>query len=339
MIGISFYLNDAQAESRIIEASKLGVKQAFTSLHIPEETGNLAYRAKKLLELSRDLGIEVYADVSLKTPKHLGIEKLEDLSSFGVAGLRLDDFFDDEVIIKLSKQFQLAINASIIQEQDLDSLLSKGVNNEKLIAWHNFYPRRETGLDKNFFIAQNALFKRFNIPVYAYVPGRGEKRGPIFEGLPTLERHRDADPFISAIELYSLGISDVYIGDPEPGENFLKQLVKYDEDKILPIYIETTNLQEGEYRTRPDFARDVLRLMDTRSEGNVPQKRNEIRPIGTITMDNDLYGRYRGEVQITLRDLPADERVNVIGQVVPENLPLLAMITPGQIVELKQIVK
>ena len=31
-------------------------------------------------------------------------------------------------------------------------------------------------------------------------------------------------------------------------------------------------------------------------------------------MDNDRYGRYRGEVQITLSDLPADERVNVVGE-------------------------
>lgn len=37
MIGISFYLQDPHAETQIIHAANLGVKRAFTSLHIPEE--------------------------------------------------------------------------------------------------------------------------------------------------------------------------------------------------------------------------------------------------------------------------------------------------------------
>jgi uncharacterized protein len=337
VIGISFYLNDPHAEQRIIEASKKGVKRAFTSLHIPEETGDLASKAKKLLEVARDYGIDVYADVSKKTPKHLGIQTLEDLSSLGVAGLRLDDFFDDETILKLSKQFRLAVNASIILEKDLITLLAKGIEADRLIAWHNFYPRRETGLDETFFQNQTALFKRYNIPVCAYVPGRGEKRGPLFEGLPTLERHRHMDPFVSAVELYRWGIADVYVGDPDPGEGLLVQLVKYDDDKMMPIRIQSSFLQEGAHRPRPDFARDVLRLMDTRrEEAVVPESTNE-RTLGTITMDNDLYGRYRGEVQIALRDLPADERVNVIGQVISEDHPLLSLVQPGQMVFFKKI--
>lgn len=339
MIGISFYLNDPLAEQRIIEASLKGVKRAFTSLHIPEETGDLASCAKKLLETAKHHGVEVYADVSMKTPGHLGIEKLEDLTSLGVVGVRLDDFFDNNTIITLSKQFHIALNASIMLEQDLKALLASGIDHEKLIAWHNFYPRCETGLDDAFFLDQTALFKRFNIPVYAYVPGRGEKRGPIFAGLPTLERHRDMNPFAAAVELYRHGITDVYIGDPDPGEGLLEQLVKYDADKILPIRIQSSFLQEGEYRPRPDFARDVLRLMDTRSTESVAPNHTVERLHGTITMDNELYGRYRGEVQIALRDLPADERVNVIGQVIPEDVQLLSLIQPGQRLELKCISK
>jgi hypothetical protein len=337
VIGISFYLNDPKAEQRLIEASKKGVKRAFTSLHIPEETGDLASKAKKLLEVARDYGIDVYADVSKKTPKHLGIQSLEDLSLLGVVGLRLDDFFDDETILNLSKQFRLAINASIILEKDLISLLAKGIDADRLIAWHNFYPRCETGLDELFFQNQTALFNRYNIPVYAYVPGRGEKRGPMFEGLPTLERHRHMDPFVAAVELYRWDIADVYVGDPDPGEGLLEQLVKYDEDKMIPIRIQSSQLQEGEYCPRPDFARDVLRLMDTRSKEAVVPDNTVKRTFGTITMDNDFYGRYRGEVQITLRDLPADERVNVIGQVISEDRLLLSLIQPGQSLYLKQV--
>ena len=34
-----------------------------------------------------------------------------------------------------------------------------------------------------------------------------------------------------------------------------------------------------------------------------------------VTMDNIGYGRYSGEIQLVRADLPADEKVNVIGEV------------------------
>ena len=69
----------------------------------------------------------------------------------------------------------------------------------------------------------------------------------------------------------------------------------------------------------------------------VVAENTKARSKGSITRDNDRYGRYRGEVQITLRDLPADERVNVVGRVVEADLPLLSFLQPGQIVKLIQV--
>ncbi len=317
---------------RIQWAAENGVKLAFTSLHIPEESGELAILAKKLLKTAKECGIEVYADVSSKTPGHLGLCSLQDLESLGVAGLRLDDFFDHQTIIKLASQYKIALNASIIFEEALLALLEGGLASNQLIAWHNFYPRRETGLDETFFKEQNDLFKRFGIPVSAYIPGDGQKRGPLFEGLPTLEKHRNIDPFAAALELYQLGVADVYVGDPEVSGELLLKLVHYDVNKAVPI--RTTGKLEGDYRVRPDFARDVIRLMDTRSSGTVPPYNTIERPAGTVTMDNDCYGRYRGEVQITRNDLPSDERVNVIGRVIEADIPLLSYIQPGQLIKL-----
>jgi hypothetical protein len=311
------------------------VTRAFTSLHIPEESGDLANRAKALLQAAGELKMEVYADVSYRTPRHLGMGDLEELNSLGVAGLRLDDFFDHGTMVRLAKQFRIALNASILFEGDLLRLMDRGIEADKLIAWHNFYPRRETGLDETFFRAQCDLFRRYGIRVAAFVPGRGEKRGPLFEGLPTLEKHRDLDPFVAAVELFLDGVADVYVGDPDPGEGLLEQLVAYDVHRVMPLRIRTTCLPSGEYRPRPDFARDVLRLMDTRSTVPVPPVNTVARPAGTVAVDNDLYGRYRGEVHIALRDLPADPRVNVIGRVIPEDLPLLSLIQPGQRVYLR----
>lgn len=332
MIGISFYLNDPLAEERLALASKYGVKRAFTSLHIPEESGDLAGRAKLLLQKAKEVGIDVYADVSSRTPSHLGMESLIELKTLGVVGLRLDDFFDHETIIRLAKEYKIALNASILFEEDVTALLTGGLRADQLIAWHNFYPRRETGLAEEFFNRQNALFKQLQIPISAYIPGDGEKRGPLFEGLPTLEKHREMDPFVAALELFHAGVEDVYIGDPAFSESLLERLVNVDRLNAISIRVEGS--QSGEYRLRPDFARDVLRLMDTRSSEPVLPQNTAARPKGTITMDNDRYGRYRGEVQITLNDLPADERVNVIGKIIPEDIPLLSFIKPGQGIKL-----
>ncbi|MDQ1000643.1 hypothetical protein QFZ28_001043 [Neobacillus niacini] len=328
MIGISFYLNDPLAEERIAMAGNMGVKRAFTSLHIPEESGDLASRAMTLLQCAKEAGIEVYADVSLKTPGHLGLDSLFDLKSLGVSGLRLDDFFEPELILKLAQEFKLALNASILFEDDIRALLDGGLQAGQLLAWHNFYPRVETGLSDLFFERQNELFKKYGIPVSAYIPGDGEKRGPLFEGLPTLEEHREMDPFLAALELSHYGVKDIYIGDPEVSEALLRRLIDFDLDNCVEIRIE--GFQEGEFKLRPDFSRDVLRLMDTRSVDPVAPENTSERFVGSITRDNDRYGRYRGEVQITLCDLPADDRVNVVGRVVEEDIVLLSYLKPGQ---------
>jgi uncharacterized protein len=334
LIGISFYLNDTKAESRIIQAGDVGVKRAFTSLHIPEEAGALAPRAKKLLHLAKENEIDVYADVSYHTPRHLGIDNLFELKKLGVSGLRLDDFFDHDLILDLAKEFKLAINASILFQKEVMNLLDSGLKKEQLLAWHNFYPRVETGLSEDFFRRQNELYKSFGIPVCAYVPGAGEKRGPIFEGLPTLEKHRNTHPFLSAMELYQEGVEDIYIGDPDPGEGLLERLVRYDQEQVLTLHTEPGFMKQGTYKLRPDLSRDVLRLMNTRTAETVLPDKTLPRPLGTITIDNDSYGRYRGEMQITRTDLPADERVNVVGRVGLEDRPLLAYMKPGISIEL-----
>ncbi|MEH7479711.1 MupG family TIM beta-alpha barrel fold protein [Neobacillus drentensis] len=335
MIGISFYLNDPLAEERIALAGKMGVRRAFTSLHIPEESGDLVARAKSLLKAAKEAGLEVYADVSARTPAHLGLESLSALKSLGVIGLRLDDFFENDTILTLAKEFKLALNASILFEKDVRALLEGGLEAGQLLAWHNFYPRRETGLSESFFESQNELFRGYGIPVSAYIPGDGEKRGPLFEGLPTLEAHREVDPYPAALELFRAGVEDVYIGDPEVSEDLLGKLMELDRFGRVSLRVE--GFQEGEFRLRPDFSRDVLRFMDTRSSGSVVSENTVERPIGSITIDNDRYGRYRGEVQIMLSELPADERVNVVGRVVEADVPLLSLVQPGHIVKLIRV--
>ncbi|KOO42952.1 MupG family TIM beta-alpha barrel fold protein [Priestia koreensis] len=334
MIGISFYLQDPYAHKRLKEAGESGIRTAFTSLHIPEETGDLAKKAKELLSLACELGINVYADTSQSTPSKLGLESFQDLLKLGVKGIRLDDGFDHETTLSLAKHFKLALNASTMTKQELEDLLKLGISPKQLLAWHNFYPRRETGLDEAFFVNQNQFLRDAGVRVAAFVPGDGEKRGPLFEGLPTLENHRGAKPLNSGIDLKYMGVDDVYIGDPGVKQETLKALVAYDETQTLFLRIQSSYLREGRYQLRFDQARDVWRFLDTRQTERVDAHHTTERPVGSITMDNHRYGRYQGEIQLVRSPLPSDERVNVIGKIVEEDIPLLHYVKPGQTIQL-----
>ncbi|MFF2455698.1 MupG family TIM beta-alpha barrel fold protein [Peribacillus simplex] len=333
MIGISFYLQDPHAETQIIHAANMGVKRAFTSLHIPEEKGDLVKRMITLLKLSEDYGMEIHADVSLNTLDHLGISKFTDLWPLGIKGIRLDDGFDKETVISLSKVFSLSLNASTLNEEELLAILGGGVETESLIAWHNFYPKPETGLEEGFFHQQNRMFKKYGIPIFAFIPGAGSKRGPLHEGLPTLEKHRLMNPYAAGIELIQ-HVEGVYVGDQGTENNLLENLTAYKNLNILTVRMESRILQGGQYKLRPDVSQDVFRLQNTRVTANVEPSNTVARSLGSITMDNDAYGRYRGEVQICKRDLGANHRVNVIGRVIEEDIPLQSFLKPGQTINL-----
>ncbi|MCK1993626.1 DUF871 domain-containing protein [Peribacillus muralis] len=333
MIGISFYLQDPHAKSQIIHAANLGVKRAFTSLHIPEEKGELVGRMSELLKLAQTYEMDIHADVSLNTLNHLGIDEFTDLAPLGVKGIRLDDGFDQETITALSKVFSLSLNASTLNEEELLAVLRSGIKPESLIAWHNFYPRPETGLEEGFFHEQNQMFKKYGIPIYAFIPGAGSKRGPLHAGLPTLERHRFMNPYAAGIELFQ-HVEGVYVGDQGTEDHLIENLIAYENENILAIRVDSLILQSGQYTVRPDVSQDVFRLQNTRVTENVEPRNTVARSLGAITMDNDAYGRYRGEVQICKRELGANHRVNVIGRVMEEDIPLLSLLKPGQTIQL-----
>ncbi|KPL59403.1 MupG family TIM beta-alpha barrel fold protein [Rossellomorea vietnamensis] len=330
MIGISVYLSDEDAEARILRASASGVKLAFTSLHIPEESGISSERVKGLLSLFKREGFQVFADVSKKTPALLGLHHFEELKELGVTSLRLDDGFTTDEMLGLSRHFRIAINASTVGEKELQRWIDCGLETGNMISWHNFYPKPETGLDEEFFLKQQDLYDRLGIPVYAFIPGDEKKRGPLHLGLPTLEDHRGQNPYVSAVQLKRWGVTGVFVGDPGCSGELLRKLHHFDQENVIELSYKGSGEIEGEYRLRPDPGRDVLRLLDTRTKDEVPPLDTVDRPRGTFTQDNDLYGRYRGEMQIVRRDLESNPAVNVIGRVCDEDLPLLEWLQPGQ---------
>ena len=351
MLGFSMYLNrdfTADDYNYLLAMRNAGLTTVFTSLHIPEDDQKVVL--KRLAELTKwcqNLETDIIADVSEEGLEQLGIalDNEKQVESLGLTGLRIDDGVSSATIAKLSQKMPIALNASTINEDDITALREHGASFENLQAWHNFYPRPETGLDANWLAQKNKWLHQMNLETMAFVAGDDVLRGPIHAGLPTLEKHRDENPLAATLELKQLGCDHIFIGDPSLTPDMINCFKNYTKKKIITLHV-NENLPElfnYEWHNRPDVARDVIRLTEGRSRqffNTDPQTTVSSRPKGTITCDNKLYLRYQGELQITKRDLPADERVNVLGQVVPQDLPLLDLIGAGQkihFVELKKV--
>nr|WP_277620185.1 DUF871 domain-containing protein [Listeria cornellensis] len=90
---------------------------------------------------------------------------------------------------------------------------------------------------------------------------------------------------------------------------------------------------------RMDPARDLIRLEKSRpalAKLDISPTLSNTRPIGSILIDNNLFGRYQGEITIALRDLPVEPKTNNIGHVTPESIGLLPFVKPGQALQLRQ---
>ena len=341
MLGFSIYLNrDLTADdyNYILAMRNAGLTTIFTSLHIPEDDPKVILkRLAELTKWSKNLETAVIADVSESGMARLGLtlENEEQIESLGLSGLRIDDGVSPATVAKLSQKMPIALNASTINEDDVTALREHGANFENLQAWHNFYPRPETGLDSNWLKAKNDWLHHMNLETMAFVAGDAVLRGPIHAGLPTLEKQRGENPLAAMLELRRLACDHVFIGDASLSPQMIDSFKNYIKQQIITLRIDK-NLPElfnSEWHNRPDVARDVVRLTEGRSRqlfDVAPQGNPEARSKGTITCDNKLYLRYQGELQITKRDLPADEKINVLGHVVAEDLPLLNQIGAGQ---------
>ncbi|MGH1815524.1 DUF871 domain-containing protein [Enterococcus casseliflavus] len=342
MFGFSVFMNEdlTAAELEQMTAMASGFKGIFTSMHIPEDDRS-TYR-QRLTDLggfAKDHQLSLMVDISGNALAEAGfsIDNLAELREIGVTGLRMDYAIDNQQIAAFSKEMTISLNASTLTEKDIRELQAYGADFTRLEAWHNYYPRPETGLDVGWFQEKNRWLKAQGFFVQAFVPGDAKKRGPLFQGLPTLERHRNWSPFAAAIDLLATGSVDaVYIGDGMVSEKSAQQFATYLEEARIVLRVEdlgSTYFEHvlGNHQNRYDEARDVLRSADARFN-DVPEVKPELRqerPVGAVTIDNQEYLRYMGEIQVCKRPLPADPKVNRAAQVIPADLPLIQQIKAG----------
>lgn len=334
-LGLSVYVSAFARQKQSLEALAGSGTFVFTSFHIQEEfDADYVDAARAMSNWLKSSGFRILADVSPKTLKVFGHEDILGFArELGLDILRLDYGFSLAEMLAVAEEFPLAFNASTVDAATAEKIVAAG---GEVYAMHNFYPRPETGLDPCQFARLNAELRRLGIKVLAFIPGDEEKRGPIHAGLPTVEAHRSLPPYLAYLEMaIKFGLDGIFLGDLglSSGQRRLiaghcRTGVVAVPSQLLPRY---RYLYDQVFTIRPDSPLLVKRIQESREyscPGDLMEPDNcGERAAGAITMDNRLYGRYSGEIQILARSLPQDERVNVIGQVSADYIGILPCLT------------
>ena len=214
-LGRSVYLTQFEEQRASLSAFAAGGAPVFISLHISEEF-DAAYcaRVQEMCDFLSAQGWRILADVSEKTIRQFGCADLTALAKrLHLWGLRLDYGFSLEEMCALAQQLPVAVNASTTTPEVARQLAAGGGT---VIAMHNFYPRPETGLDPEFLRESTAALQAEGLQVYGFIPGDALLRGPLYQGLPTLEAHRTAAPSAAFADLaLNYGLDGIFAGDPE----------------------------------------------------------------------------------------------------------------------------
>ena len=308
----------------------------FLSLHISEEF-NETYcrRAEEICRTLACHGFRVIADVSRKTLQQFGCRDLVELARhLRLWALRIDYGFDTDEILAMAEKMPIVLNASTVTAQEARIIGARG---REVFAMHNFYPRPETGLDEEYLLERTRALQDAGLKVLAFIPGDERLRGPVFEGLPTLEAHRGILPSAAFADLaVRYGVDGIFLGDPGLSTPEQGRIQRFCREGILSVPAVLDPMYEDLYgrvfTCRADSPRRLVRFLESREYScvgtAVVPKNCFARRKGSITIDNENYGRYTGEIQMIRTDLKEDHRVNVIGQVC-ENALLLMDCIPG----------
>lgn len=292
--------------------------------------------------------MEVILDLNPAVFDQLGIS-YQDLTFFkemGATGIRLDSTFDgliESLITFDDSKLDLEINISN-DTHYLENIISYEPNRNRIIGCHNFYPQRFTGLDYEYFIRCSEKYKKLGLRTAAFVNSQKADHGPheYVDGLCTLEMHRDMPIKVQAKHLIATGlIDDIIIANAYASEEELRELSELRMDQIeLDVEFSkgTTLLEKEILIDNQHFNRGDINSYSIRSTyvklkyGNddIPENNSfEHIEFGDVTLGNNSFGQYRGEVNIVKQKMPNKRHEkNVVAKVIKDNQFLIRYIKP-----------
>lgn len=351
-LGISVYpqhssLQDMQRYIQL--AHDNGFDRIFTclmSLNNKEEKQKL----QTINKFAKELGFDISADIAPSVFQELGLT-YKDMGylkeHYYLAALRLDMGFSgqEEAFMSLDVcDLKVELNISNGTKY-VENILSYQPNKNNIIGCHNFYPRAYTGLSRKHFLATSEIYKSNHIRTAAMISSQQAKFGPWEEtlhGLPTLEEHRHLPITVQAKDLWNTGlIDDLIIGNMYASDEELKALGRLNryklELKIEPV-AELSHLEGEILFNEPHFNRgDVSDYVIRSTQSRVKYKDGDFQPHnvqtlmpGDVTIDNNYDVRYKGELQVVLKEMPNSGSTSVVAKVVEEERFLLQQIQPWQ---------
>lgn len=309
----------------------------FTSLHQPESDGLRGFGAE-LASAHRLRGATFCADISPLALERLGEGPagLQLLGDWGVTMLRIDFGFTPEEIRRIARASgcRIAVNASTATAAFLEDLADIEV-----IGWHNFYPRPETGIGTDFFISQNTMFAERGRRVHAFLPGESALRAPLHLGLPTLEEQRHRTAWRNYLHLRAIAPDvEIVCAEGTVRAEHLEWIAHHERTGEVTVPLSdldpaATFLRGAAWRLRIEDSAASFRLEGTRGSVAPDAARNaDRRAAGSLQMDLDSLGRYRGEIHLMRRDLPLTGLQAHVGEIAAPARGIVESLRPGDTV-------
>ena len=261
-LGISIYPEKSTEQEMyeyIDKAHKHGFSRIFSCLlSVNEDKEHIINKFKSVANYAKEKGFEIVYDVNPRVLKELGIEG-NDFGFFkeiGADGIRLDGGFgglEESVMSFNDENLKIEINMSN-NTNYIDTIMDYRPKKENLIACHNFYPHKYSGLDFDYFIKCTERFNKYGLRTAAFVTSQNDSTfgpWPVSDKLPTLDMHRDLPIEVQAKHIIALErIDDIIISNCYPTDKEIEALGNMRKDMVTFDVIIN--------KKTPDFERNVV---------------------------------------------------------------------------------
>lgn len=350
-LGVSIYPSKSNIEEdkKYLDlASKYGYTRIFTSLlEISGDSKEVVSKYKEITEYGNSLGMKTTLDINPRLFDQLDIS-YDDLGFFaniGADAIRLDlGFSGAEEALMTKNEYGLKIEVNMsIGTKYIDNVLSYQPNRTNLIASHNFYPMKYSGLSRSHFDKTTAQFNQYKLNTSAFITSQVGELGPwpVQTGLCTLEEHRSL-PLELQVTHYKMldTLDDLIIGNAYASESELKNAAKafFSPHILLPVEL-ADNISDLERKVilnelhnyRGDRSAYLVRSTMTRvkfREEDFPVQTTGPIEKGDLVVGNDNFGQYKGETQVILQPIEDDGTRNVVGKLTDQAIDLLDDLQP-----------
>ncbi len=338
-LGFSIYPEHSTPEQDveyIRMAGRYGFERIFTCLlSVGDRTKEEVIRDFRVrIDAAHEEGMEVMLDVSPAVFERLGIsyDHLDPFVEMHANGIRLDEGFNGAQTSAMTYNRQglkIELNAST-EMGFIENVMTHHPDRKKVVACHNFYPQKYTGLGLAHFNRCNEFIKKHRLTVAAFVSSNTEGAygpWPVNEGLCTLEMHRGLPLDFQVRHLFALGnVDDILIANAYASEEEMKACAGVNpsvltfglllEKELTETEQAVLDFSEG-HVVRGDMSEYMLRSTWPRvtfAKESIPAENTRDLVRGDVVILNDGYSRYKGELHIVLKDMPNDGRKNVIGR-------------------------